>query len=222
MIEHGDHILWDGLIGNWGKMKPQLKKDSFNKCAYCVSDTAMVAHGDIEHFRPKSVYWWLALCVDNYIYVCQICNQTYKSNHFPITGPELSGPNLPGVLPASEEAMRRLVEGLCPDPAKIDEEVFLTEWLQEGPHVPHPYLEDPEPLLAWAASETAREIALVAPDNATLRSQLAVAAVIAYLGLNRDTLTRSSSLSDLTMTERLKERYALATQSMIKPCRNSS
>ena len=54
------------------------------KCAYCESPTDTVAHGDVEHYRPKSKYWWLAYCYDNYLYACQICNQVHKGDEFPV------------------------------------------------------------------------------------------------------------------------------------------
>ena len=59
----------------WKAAKPQLKLETGGKCAYCESPTDTVAHGDVEHYRPKSKYWWLAYCYDNYLYACQICNQ---------------------------------------------------------------------------------------------------------------------------------------------------
>ena len=186
----GDAIEWEGVLGDWKKMKTFLKRDSFDKCAYCEASTADVAHGDVEHFRPKSVYWWLALCVDNYVFACQLCNQTYKGDKFPILGTKLREPRLPATLPKSEKALKRLTSSLCPDPATVDESTLLTEWLAEGPDLPHPYLEDPEPLFAWMAVETNREVRIVAPDNAPLRSTRAVEAVVKYLGLNRETLAR--------------------------------
>lgn len=70
----------------WKTAKTQLKKESFGKCAYCEANTDVVAHGDVEHYRPKSIYWWLAYTYDNYLFACQICNQTYKSDNFPIRG----------------------------------------------------------------------------------------------------------------------------------------
>ena len=42
----------------WKAGKPQLKRETGGKCAYCESPTDTVAHGDVEHFRPKSKYWW--------------------------------------------------------------------------------------------------------------------------------------------------------------------
>ena len=38
----------------WKKAKPQLLKESRGKCAYCETPTAVVAYGDVEHYRPKS------------------------------------------------------------------------------------------------------------------------------------------------------------------------
>ena len=43
----------------WKHAKSHLKAEARGKCAYCESATATVAYGDAEHFRPKSVYWWL-------------------------------------------------------------------------------------------------------------------------------------------------------------------
>ena len=86
----------------WKAAKPQLKLETGGKCAYCESPTDTVAHGDVEHFRPKSKYWWLAYCYDNYLYACQICNQVHKGDEFPIhatsglwTGPALPEPPTP-------------------------------------------------------------------------------------------------------------------------------
>ena len=63
---------WKGR-DHWKKAKPRLKAESFGKCAYCDSPAGAVTHSDVEHFRPKSIYWWLAYCFDNYLYACQIC-----------------------------------------------------------------------------------------------------------------------------------------------------
>ena len=81
----------------WKAAKPQLKLDTGGKCAYCESPTDTVAHGDVEHFRPKSKYWWLAYCYDNYVYACQICNQVHKGDEFPVhaTAGMWAGPTLP-------------------------------------------------------------------------------------------------------------------------------
>ena len=46
---------------SWKPAKPALKRESYGKCAYCEAPTGVVCHADVEHFRPKSKHWWLAL-----------------------------------------------------------------------------------------------------------------------------------------------------------------
>ncbi len=189
-IQDGDAMEFEGTIGDWKKAKDTLKAESFGKCAYCESDTEKVAHGDVEHFRPKSIYWWLALCVDNYNFSCQLCNQTYKSDEFPVTGVTLKGPRVPAELPAGA-ALRKLIAGICPDPVSATDVELLTKWFKEDADLPNPYLEDPETLFGWAVSEVNQEVHLVAPIGAKPRAKRAVNAAVQYLGLNRETLTRS-------------------------------
>jgi len=51
-------------------------------CAWCQCDLH-VAPGDVEHFRPKSLYWWLAYDFNNYLLSCPTCN-TRKGWAFPL------------------------------------------------------------------------------------------------------------------------------------------
>lgn len=186
---HGDKLKFEGPLGDWSKTKKVLKAESHGKCAYCESDTEKVAHGDVEHFRPKSVYWWLALCVDNYNFSCQVCNQTHKSDDFPVNGKLLKAPKLPASLP-KDAALKRLIARICPDPATVSDSALLTKWFKEDCDLPNPYLEDPEKLFAWAVSEINEEVHLVVPDKAKPRAKRAVKAAVEYLGLNRETLIR--------------------------------
>ena len=41
----------------WKVAKSALIAESHSKCAYCESPTSVVAFGDVEHFRPKDIYW---------------------------------------------------------------------------------------------------------------------------------------------------------------------
>ena len=50
------------------------------KCAYCETK---VEQNDVEHYRPKSIYYWLAYSRNNLLYCCPTCNQK-KSNEFPV------------------------------------------------------------------------------------------------------------------------------------------
>lgn len=54
------------------------------KCAFC-EQRVEVPH--VEHFRPKSKYYWLAYSWDNLLLACAACN-TSKNNTFDILGLE--------------------------------------------------------------------------------------------------------------------------------------
>jgi uncharacterized protein (TIGR02646 family) len=92
-------LLWDikSEIYGHSDIKTILRKSQFGKCAFCESNVAAIAHGDIEHYRPKKYwiqndrtgekgpgYYWLAYNFNNLLFSCQICNQRFKKNYFPI------------------------------------------------------------------------------------------------------------------------------------------
>ena len=70
------------------------------KCCFCESPVTAVAHGDVEHYRPKGGwdqedgtgrqkpgYYWLAYDWANLFFACQICNQSFKRTLFPLADP---------------------------------------------------------------------------------------------------------------------------------------
>ncbi len=78
-------------------IKQDLLRLCHGKCAYCESRLGVISGGDIENFRPKSGargfdtkdyapkhYWWLAYEWENLLIACQICNQKYKRDYFPL------------------------------------------------------------------------------------------------------------------------------------------
>jgi uncharacterized protein (TIGR02646 family) len=80
----------------WRSAKQRLKKVSRGKCWYCEarqdrSDNA------VDHFRPKSLYPWLAFKLNNFRYACTFCNSVRtnpdtgesegKGDHFPLFAP---------------------------------------------------------------------------------------------------------------------------------------
>lgn len=106
---HPDWPRWKDAF--WQDLKPNFMKAQHQKCGYC--ETQVSAHGDVEHYRPKSEvqlleaegtelansrklrgrkrpaitekgYWWLAYDWTNYLLSCAICNQKYKSALFPV------------------------------------------------------------------------------------------------------------------------------------------
>ncbi len=78
----------------WNKLKNifetiQSGHNGRPKCVYCesyLSKEKRSAHGHIDHFRPKSLYYHLSYNPRNYVLACTICNASYKRNHFPIEG----------------------------------------------------------------------------------------------------------------------------------------
>jgi hypothetical protein len=173
----------------WRDAKEQLKTESFGKCAYCEAATSAVAHGDVEHFRPKSTYWWLAYCYDNYAYSCQVCNQTFKGDRFPKLGRKLKPPSLPAVAPADPAVRAALAARLQPDPALSSDAAVRGLFGTEDADLPHPYLDDPERLYAWKENRGAEEVWLVARGTST-RAKRALKAAEEVLGLNRPELLR--------------------------------
>jgi uncharacterized protein (TIGR02646 family) len=82
--------------GVWRSAKQRLKAVSRGKCWYCEarqdrSDNA------VDHFRPKSLYPWLAFKLHNFRYACTFCNSVRtnpetgesegKGDHFPLFAP---------------------------------------------------------------------------------------------------------------------------------------
>ncbi len=78
-------------------IKEALKSLQHHKCCFCEAKITHISHGDIEHFRPKAGfqtslngrltrpgYYWLAYDFSNLFLACQICNQSYKKNYFPL------------------------------------------------------------------------------------------------------------------------------------------
>ena len=177
----------------WRSAKEHLKKESRGKCAYCESSVSAVAYGDVEHFRPKSIYWWLAYCYDNFLYSCQICNQKYKGARFRIEDDKhrWQASTIPRRSDAS--AMREYARRMTPDP--LDREAgglpfdgFLQKAGKEKPFLVDPYVEDPEHLYKWEADSHLKEVCVAAGSD-DVRATRAMAAA-EDLGLNREELRR--------------------------------
>ena len=180
----------------WPRAKKMLKEEASNKCAYCEAPTATVAHGDVEHYRPKSHYWWLVYCVDNYFFSCQICNQTFKLDEFPIHGKRMQiDPPFPNPFPEtmSKADLAALAARLAPDPlddaAGLPIALFQKAALKEKAGIVDPYRTDPEPLFKWEADDVNGEVWIRARSK-KVESKRAHAAAETFLGLNREELRR--------------------------------
>ena len=154
---------------------------------YCEVPTSVVAHGDVEHFRPKASYWWLGYSFDNYLFSCQVCNQLFKGDRFPVVGAPLLPPALPVPAPGEGE-WPALVNGFILDATVTTDADCIARWNAENADLPHPYLEDPEPLFRYEVDAASGEVWLRAASGP--RSLRALRAAEEVLGINRDELRK--------------------------------
>jgi hypothetical protein len=157
-------LEWDS--GRWAKAKAQLLRETSGKCAYCEASFTAVSFGDVEHFRPKSVYWWLAYCYDNYLASCQICNQSFKRDLFPLQASSKVFP-APKVQKKSTDAkLLTLLGKSYPDPLEAAAvKAFVKTHLQEKPLLLNPYFEDPNNILIWQADKVLKEVEILPAPN---------------------------------------------------------
>jgi len=68
----------------WKQFKAKFTYYTNNRCAIC--EGIVSKYDDVEHYRPKCHYWWLAYDFYNYYICCSLCNRTYKKTQFPLFG----------------------------------------------------------------------------------------------------------------------------------------
>jgi hypothetical protein len=90
---------FDAKIYGHKTVKGALIEAQHDKCFLCESKITHISHGDVEHFRPKAAYrqsasdtlhtgyYWLAYEWSNLFLACQLCNQVFKKNLFPLSNP---------------------------------------------------------------------------------------------------------------------------------------
>jgi uncharacterized protein (TIGR02646 family) len=105
-------------------VKTDLEDRYHHKCAYCEQK---VESYHVEHYRPKSIYYWLAYSWDNLLFCCATCNEK-KLNYFETLQPKVS--YKPEDLPRIHE--------LCQEYNQIEQPLLL-----------HPEYDNAEPLLVF-------------------------------------------------------------------------
>jgi uncharacterized protein (TIGR02646 family) len=122
----------------WRELKDPLANLSHDKCWYCEvkqerSDNA------VDHFRPKSLYRWLAFEKSNFRYCCTYCNSRRKN---PETG-ETEGKG--DAFPLLDEAQRATAPGqeaheqpVFLDPCRTQDPGFLDFYDDGRPCARHP------------------------------------------------------------------------------------
>ena len=173
----------------WKTAKPQLLRESHGKCAYCESPTDVVSYGDVEHYRPKSKYWWLAYCLDNLLASCALCNQRFKGGAFPYDGKNMSAPR---IAKNSTNSHLRNLARKAPDTldAKSVSSFKILHGLEQ-PRLINPYFDDPAVHFAWRADAFLEEVKAV---PARAGSSKYVTAAENLYGINRWELKRNRFL----------------------------
>jgi len=171
--------------GRWKEAKKQLAVESAGKCGFCETPTSAAYYGDVEHIRPKTTYWWLAYCYDNYVYSCRVCNGAKSDKHY------LSG--APASIPAvsagmDDTALLVLAAQVSPQPTDaVGVAGLIAQLFLENPWLPHPYDEDGESIFIWEADDLLREVRIAARPGSP-RSVDALRAAEQIVGLNRGEL----------------------------------
>jgi len=181
----------------WKPAKVALKRETGGKCAYCEAPAGgrsgesadkggLVAHCDVEHFRPKNLYWWLAHNFENYTFSCQICNQSFKSDIFP-AAVRLTAPFT--ITPAATDAeLDSFADLMAPDPLDaMARAAWEATIAAEDADMADPLHENPEQLFNYVVDEVATEVTMAPRANAGRRKARAES-TIEVLGLNREEL----------------------------------
>jgi uncharacterized protein (TIGR02646 family) len=121
------------VIYGHNSVKELLIKIQDYKCCFCESKIGHLSYGDVEHFRPKAGwvqdnekmnkpgYYWLAYDWNNFLLSCQLCNQRYKKNLFPLID------NTTRVLSHSGDIAEELPIFLNPNNEDIEQFITFSE-----------------------------------------------------------------------------------------------
>lgn len=72
------------LLGDaYADTKPTLRAAQHYKCCYC-EQLQPAKNRDVEHYRPKTRYWWLTWTWENLMFACDSCNRYEKNDLFPL------------------------------------------------------------------------------------------------------------------------------------------
>lgn len=193
-IKRGEIEKHNFNSNRWKPAKEQLFAETGGKCAYCEAPTSVVAFGDVEHYRPKSIYWWLAYCYENYLVSCQLCNQRFKRDDFPIQNRKMRTSIIK--RNTTDNFIAAKSGQIAPDPLDTDQvKTFIHLHQQERPLLLNPYFDDPSKYFAWRADNVLREVEIT-PNSENFQVQIVVnvenaevepiaTASIEHYGLNR-------------------------------------
>jgi uncharacterized protein (TIGR02646 family) len=91
-----------------------LKAMCGEACAYCLDIVGRPGE-DVEHYRPKDLYWFLAYNPSNYLSSCRRCNSSRKSNRFPLDEGSVQATDVDGI----RTEQRRLIDPVADDVERV-------------------------------------------------------------------------------------------------------
>jgi uncharacterized protein (TIGR02646 family) len=134
----------------WTCLKNNLSQVTNGKCWYCESRQER-SDNDVDHFRPKSLYPWLAFDQRNFRFACTFCNRKRKNENL-VEGVGGKGNEFPLVVGTSRATNREELDEELPlliDPCS-PRDVGLLDFREDG----HPCPSDPEHELRKLKAET--------------------------------------------------------------------
>lgn len=108
-------------------VKAALFDGQSGKCAYCEKREEQAKYRDAEHYRPKSVYWWLTWTWENLLFACIDCNRDHKKEQFPLVD---GAARLVARQPPPGAEQPLLLDPYDPSVVDADEIVFRRETVQ--------------------------------------------------------------------------------------------
>ncbi len=76
-----DEFVKKANYSKWKVFKEDFLKIT-HRCPIC--EAHITNYDDIDHYRPKYHYWWLAYDYKNYVIMCDHCNSSLKKKLFPL------------------------------------------------------------------------------------------------------------------------------------------
>jgi len=118
------------VLRGYEDVKDDLFRMQHHKCCYCENILEQAKYRDVEHYRPKARYWWLAWTWENLLFACNECNRDYKRDQFPQASG--SAALVAEQLPPGDESPLLIDPTGSSDP--MDEIVFRRETIQSREH----------------------------------------------------------------------------------------
>lgn len=140
---HRKKYIDDNGSSKWSPIKSRLTDALGHKCWYTEAEL-VGASLTIDHYRPSSLYWWLAFEVENYRVACPFSNSKKKGNpqHGISGGKGDKFPLLPPQIRARSEAEVAAENPVILDPCKREDCDLLAFQADGRPIVNPAYEED--------------------------------------------------------------------------------